>query len=111
MSEQDLGADQPLPPFPPEGVTLPDGQPLPPSGGEVQLASSDAIQNVGPFWFCFQAAGRDWGQTAFYAPSPQDAQQTAAQVAGLLQEALRRMGFPGVVVTYYEGVCAVPVRS
>jgi hypothetical protein len=106
MSEQDPGGEQPLPPFPPEGVTLPDGQPLPPSGGEVQLSTDVSIQNVGPFWFCFQANGRDWGQTAFYAPSPQDAEQTAALIASKLQEALRRYGFAGAIVTYYAGQCA-----
>ena len=109
MSEQDLGGDQPLPAFPPEGVTLPDGQALPPSGGEVQLSTQETIQNVGPFWFCFQAQGRDWGQTAFYAPSPQDAEATAAQVAQMLQDALRRMGYAGAIVTYHSGVCATPV--
>jgi len=109
MSEQDPGADQPLPAFPPEGMTLPDGQPLPPSGGEVQLSTQESLQNVGPFWFCFQANGRDWGQTAFYAPSPQDAEQTAAQVARMLQELLQRYGYQGYAVTYYAGQCALPV--
>jgi hypothetical protein len=96
--------DQPLPQFPPDGAALPEGATLG-SDGEITLATTEGVQNIGPFPFCFSVNGRPWGQQDFYAPDPDAAAVSAQQMAGVYQGLLRALGYPNVVVTVAAGPC------
>lgn len=84
-------AEESLPPFPPEPVdSFLQGE-----------AASTGVGNLGTYRFCFALDGRYWGQQDIQSPSTEGAQVTANQLARLLQDMLRRLGYGDHTVSAY----------
>lgn len=93
MSPDDgTSAEAALPPFPPEPID---------SSQYENAEELSTAENVGVYRFCFSYDGRYWGTQDIRSPSTEGAAITANQLARLLQDMVRRMGYGDHVVAAY----------